>query len=531
MNVKTRFVTALCIVVLAGASTPLVAQQYSSYIGDPWDWYARTLSLHQDIERPYLSIRSLSTNTWDIPEETVHPWDDHLKDTEPVASIGPTSLEILPLSTSAGYNSTYPHGGNDEAAWQGKGFNSFGTGGVRFNAPYVSVTLAPQVWFAQNQDFKVVTPTSEADDDYGSFTPGLDDYQRPGGSSAGDVTWGQSEVRAEWRNLTAGFGTQNLWIGPTQHNPILLSNNAPGFPKLDIGLRKTETRIGDFEALVFFGRLEESDYFDDDDSNDYRFVGASSVSYAPSFIPGFTVGLHRFVLSDWDSNITDDALELARFGMDRGLGDDERDQRLSFTLDWRFPQVGFNVYGEWAKNDFSDRWRYIVRAPEHSQAFTIGGRQTIDGPGRGLFVVTGEISQLIRSRDYYIDLGVGRSGFYSHGKLPQGHTNLGQILGAPIGSGAAGQRLDVDYIGTLGSVGLFVQRTARNQDYLYADGDLGDIERANVEMRYGSRGVFLHEERLTLSGEFSIARNINRNYVEGNDEVNLYGLVEFLVRL
>lgn len=56
-------------------------------------------------------------------------------------------------------------------------------------------------------------------------------------------------------NLTLGFGTQAIWLGPAQVNAILHSNNAPTYPKFDAGLRRTEIHIpwlnwyiGDIEA-------------------------------------------------------------------------------------------------------------------------------------------------------------------------------------------------------------------------------------------------------------------------------------------
>lgn len=520
-------------VLCAGIALPAGAQDHvSSYIGSPWDGYMRALSVREDIEVPYISMRSLATGSSTLPEGLDHPWNEHLPAAEPEVTLGPAELEVLPATATGSFNSSYPSGGNDEAAWQGKGVNGFSTAGVRVSAPYVEATLAPQVWAAQNRSFPVVPPTSQADEEYGSFTVGVDDYQRPGGSAAAAATWGQSEIRGRWRTLTAGFGTQSVWLGPAEYNPILLGTNAAGFPRMDVTLEKTETPIGAVEAAFILGRLEESAYFNDDSADDYRLLSVGSLSYAPSFLPGFSIGLHRMVFSAWQGADALDALQIFDFELSPALGDDERDQRLSFTLDWRFPQVGFNIYAEWARNDYSPDWRFIVRAPEHSQAFTIGGRQTFDGPAGGFFLLSGEITQLILSRDYYIDIGRGRSTFYSHGALSQGHTHLGQGLGAPVGPGGAGQRLGLDYFGTFGSAGLFVERTARNQNYLYGapDAGPGDIKRANVEMRYGARGTLLGGRRLTLASELSIARNINRTYEAGNDVVNFYGMLEAVVR-
>ena len=65
---------------------------------------------------------------------------------------------------------------------------------------------------------------------------------------------------------------------------MLGSNNAPTYPKFDIGLRKTKIVIpginwhfGDIEARLWTGLLKESDYFDNNPNNNKNMLNALSI--------------------------------------------------------------------------------------------------------------------------------------------------------------------------------------------------------------------------------------------------------------
>ncbi len=529
--------TALLLLV-AGVAGQAAGQELTAPTGGVWDWYLRQLALRGGVELPAVSIRGAGWERPRIAEGADHPWSgDVPTDTSSAAggsagAAGGRALSIYPVSAVGSYNSAYPYGGNDGIAWQGRGLNASLRGGVELRTRYLRGRLAPVLWSAENRPFELVPPAGAVTHKTGSYSVNVDAYQRPGTAAVTKVGLGQSVVRAGVWNVSVGVGTTPLWLGPAQHNPVLLGTNAGGIPRVDITLHRTDTPLGEVEAMLFWGRVEESAWFDDDAGNDYRLVAASSVSYAPAFVPGLTVGFHRMVFSHWATRSAEDALEIFDFDMGSRLGKDERDQRLSLTLDWLLPAAGFNVYLEWGRDDYSPGRRYILRAPEHSQAYTVGLRQAIDASGAGFFVFGAEITQLILSRDYDIDLGRGRMGFYGHGGLVQGHTHLGQILGAPVGPGGAAQRFDLDYIGGFGSVGAFLERSVRDQDYLYGapDAGPGDIRRMNVELRGGLRGTLLGGRGLALRGEASLGYNINRNYIEANDMYSFHFRLETVIR-
>ncbi|WP_404877454.1 capsule assembly Wzi family protein, partial [Klebsiella pneumoniae] len=61
-----------------------------------------------------------------------------------------------------------------------------------------------------------------------------------------------------YKVLSVGISSENLWWGPGIYNSLLMSNNAPGFWHLTFNSRKPlKTPIGDFEWQLIGGKLVE----------------------------------------------------------------------------------------------------------------------------------------------------------------------------------------------------------------------------------------------------------------------------------
>lgn len=511
-------------VLLTVLAVPVEAQSAVA-LQSPADKYLQALAITGAVERPYLNYRTQGLNEWQIAATAGHPWDENLVllPRESV-SVGNVTASLQPTTSEFSFNSGYPDGGNDGSAWQGRGFNGVAKLHGDVEIGDFRATVAPILWFAENRAFDLLPSAPSFDNEYAYFTNNIDLPQRFGSDPLVRAGIGESELRYATSLFTVALSNQSVWLGPAQHNPVLLSNNAGGVPRVEVGLRPQKTLVGEIEAYAWWGFLSQSEYFEIDSVADDRLFSGVSLSYAPSAIPGFTLGVHRVVMTGVEELNGRAIVEPFNPFMTPDLGQDAKDQRASITLDWVFPDVGFNVYAEWARNDYSARWSHVVRAPEHSQAFTYGVRQVAYSGPRQLWIVNGEISQFVHSRDYDIDLGKSQSGFYTHHIVKQGHTHNGQLLGAQAGPGADVQTLTIDHYSGLGRIGGFVERTNRNKDFIYGDSSSGpgDIERMNVQMRYGLQGDLWLPRSILLSGEFSLAKNWNRNYEVGNQQFNSY---------
>jgi hypothetical protein len=441
--------------------------------------YYDFLALDGYVERPYLNYRTLSDSKWAIKDESGNIWAAN--------NLGTTKLlteniayRVYGPNLFTSYNSAAPYGQNDGALWQGKGFNTSVTAGARLEAYGFEVTLKPQVCFSQNLAFDLVSPNSA----YSSYTGKGAEYgyygvayvdapQRFGNDPFFTFSWGDSEIRYTWKNLTAGFGTQSVWLGPAKINAILLSNNAAPFPKADIGLRKTSITLpklgwylGDIEARVFCGYLSESDYFDNDSSNNHNMLSGLSVAYAPPIFSGLTFFANRTYLAKWDDSDSWKTLPSLFFVDLNALGgSDVWDQRASFGAEYLIPKGGIDIYGELGVNDYGISIDGYIRYPFHSMVYTAGARKSVPLPFKNLRgELTFEWTNLELSQDFQFQWPAT---FYCHGQITQGYTNDGQWLGAGNGTGGNSQYLGFKIYHGKGNVNLYVHRQNIDNDYIY----------------------------------------------------------------
>lgn len=428
--------------------------------------FLRALELEGRIERPYLTYRMLSDETYTGLAEATAGWAGF--PVVPVYISGPISFDLFLPDTFVSYNTAYPHGMNDGALWQGVGLNAITTGGFRLEAHGLSATIRPELFFVENRDFEILPAVDSYLRESGGFgyfwLVGMDVYQRPGSDSLIDWTWGDSEIRFDWKTATIGFGTQATWLGPGISNAIILSNNAAPFPKLDFGIRKTATPIGFVEARAFWGKLTESDWFNKDPDDDHTLLSGLVVAWSPWFFPELTLGANRTMLSKWVDQDWGGMLELIVPIVDMGY--DQRDQRASVTAEMLYPTIGLRLWIEWARNDHNTHLYSIIRYPFHSQGYA-GGLEKIwrlANPEYALVLNT-EIANTESSRDYQI-FGSSYS-FYSHHIILHGYTHEGQILGAGIGSGGNFQRLELSLLHPSGLISAYFERLNRDNDYVY----------------------------------------------------------------
>jgi hypothetical protein len=483
-------------------------------IGSQRESYLELLALAGMAERPYLNYRSLSDSVWDEVADR-GPWAGVSE--RATRMLGSAEIQLYGPEVFVSYNSAYPHGMNDGALWQGVGVNASASLGARVEVFGIEATLKPTVLAEQNGDFEIMA--SAYPSDYGYFWGcGIDLPQRLGKEGRIAFDWGDSELRYSLGPFTAGFGTEAVWLGPGKRNAIMLSNNAPSFPKADIGLRKTHTFLGDIEARSFWGKLEESEYFDADESNDANLLTGLALAWAPRFLPGLTLGLNRTMLSAWSAYDWEGLLTLIDPFMDNSAGTDSRDQRASLTADYLLPEAGIEVYLEWARNDFSPSLDMIMRYPFHSQAYSLGLRKLLrfGDDSRFLGELLVEATNLESSRDYEF---LWPTTFYAHHIIRQGYTNEGQILGAGIGTGGNCQYLGFSLYHPLGRSRVYVQRVNRNNDYVYFlhMGDTVANKRAdeymfNTEFTAGADSYWLLTGGLRASLGAAYCLNLNPLY-------------------
>lgn len=511
-----------------------------SIIGDYYD-YGQFLELSGRIESTVLTYRTYTDNNWLMEENSQHVWAIVPGNESSLKTWDWGILKLVSPDLFTSINTGYAHGMNDYGLWQGRGLNVRLTGGIKLDTQYLDITLAPEIWGSQNLPFAFTPSAAAIESEFGYFTNNIDLVQRYGDAFYYELDWGQSEIRFDWGAFTLGLSTQNIITGPAQVSPLIMSANAGGIPHIDTGLRPVTTSWGEVELRFLWGISSESDFFDSDSSNDETFISMMALGYSPSFLPGLTLGFNRVIQSpmaylDWVTALTilDPTLRGlgAYFDIGASYGYDNMDQKASLTAEWEFPEVGFEVYGEFFREDYTNL-RELWLLPEHTAGTVLGVQQAIPlSDNRGLLLRL-ETANMAQSRDYELYIGVNPAGYYTHHINEHGYTQNGQVIGTGIGPGGELQYIGLTYFDDWGKLTLMGQRIRNNIDYVYDEAYNGAVDGTfdpateslrdiiDTEITVGGSGlVFLGD--WDLYGTIAFCYNLNKNYIGFNDQINWY---------
>jgi hypothetical protein len=165
-------------------------------------------------------------------------------------------------------------------------------------------------------------------------------------------------------------------------------------------------------------------------------------TFQPTGFPGLEVGFTRFYQVAWpDSGLTTayfshlfEGLFKRRLGRpfappNPGSNTSSDNQLASVFARWTLPHSGFEVYGEYGREDHNVDAHDLILEPDHVGAYGVGVRkawrsdQTVHGVQ--VEIVNFETNTLARHR--------ASDAFYVHEFTPQGHTISGQLLATGIG--------------------------------------------------------------------------------------------------
>jgi len=411
---------------------------------------------------PIYSFQPDSSLVWDL-------WDGVVK-TKYENKKGQFNFTLLNPQISYTYNPSYPKGYNDGPVWKGLGSNAHITGGIYGNYGILHFTFAPVFTFAENRGFYIPpNDTNHPKSEYSfPFEGKIDWVVRYGENPYYNFHLGQSEVRVIYKNFTLGLSTANFSVGPARYNPIVVSKNAGGFPRIDIGTnRPAKTKIGEFEYRMVWGAFGESDYFDQNSNNDIRYFTGLTLGYRPSFMKGLNFGINRYMYTRWgkgDLSFVDVFAAWAKNSPSVGVKNDDYDQILSVTIDWRFPSVGFQAYVEYARNDFPTSFMEFIEQPDRSRARTIGMVKDVELKNGNLLQFIYESTVLGANQVQLVTPG-GNPNYYVHSKVTNGYANNGQIIGAGIGTGSQADIFKIHWYTPSGRYGFNFSRIRLDDDY------------------------------------------------------------------
>lgn len=447
----------LCATLGLAAAIPLRGQEAERlnvrsevFAGSELEDYLRLGQLAGVVPLHPWSIRGFSAVEldWLAPADSAHPWADRF-DFRPDTAGGIRFDWIRPRLYLT-YNTAFPHGYNDGPVWAGRGLTTAVQAGFAVRYGPASLTIAPIAFRAENSDFALLPNGLSGDGAYRDprAVNAIDFPQRFGDEPYMLTDYGESTLRLDVLGVTAGVSTAGQAWGPATANPLLLGMNAGGFPHLFASTsRPVNVGIGGLHGRLVAGRLDQSNFSPVVEGERRRLMTGLVAVFSPKGIDGLELGGGRFFHTTWPANgvawseLFTPFDVLLKKGAPDDLDEREENQLASVFGRWTFPASGFEVYGEFAREDHSYDVRDLLLEPDHISAYTLGFHKLWSRcPGSWLAlraeVANTSVSHLRQYR--------GQSSFYVHTGVRQGHTLRGQPLGAAAALGGASSFVALD---------------------------------------------------------------------------------------
>lgn len=465
---------------------------------------------------------------------------------------GRFEVSLLPVSLQTQVNTDHPYGWNDGAMIPSRGFQSLVSGGIFLRYGILTVQLRPEFDFAQNSTFSTLNP-----DNYDIITARFYDYYnnidlpvRFGKNPHTKVMWGQSSIRLNYKELSVGLSTENLWWGPGIRNSLLMSNTAQGFKHFTFNtIKPVKTPVGSFEGQIIAGKLQNSgfgvleperDYFSSTlfvpKTNDWRYISGLVLTWQPKWVPGLFFGLtSSSQLYHNDLSGVSDYLPFfssaSKLGTDQSAG--KRDNRSSVFMRWLWPEEHAEIYFEYGRNNGSGNLRNRILEPDRNRAYIFGLRKMLpfNGSRNENILISVEATQLqeTKASDIY-----AASSWYINKYVRHGYTNEGEVLGAGIGPGANSQTLDVSWIKGLKRLGIQLERYVHNNDlYTYTYSNNFDSRRhwTDLSMAFSAEWNY---GNFILNAKLMGVKSLNYQwylYQSPTDDINISGKDAFNLQI
>jgi hypothetical protein len=486
--------------------------------GSEGERYLRVAQVAGLAGETHWSVRPFATRELHrmAPSDSAHPWAGRLL----VRPDGGRWVRAVQPEVTGIFNSRFPYGMNDGPVWAGRGLTAAAVAGVQGDVGPVSFTLAPQLFRSQNAEFPIAPTGRSGPQQWADAVWGfaIDLPQRFGDGAYQRLDPGQSSISLHLRGVSLGVSTANEVWGPAAESPFLLGANAAGFGHLFLGTdRPLVLGPVSASARLIAGRLEQSEYSPVTDIP-RRYLTGAIVSLGTRYLPGLELGVARVFQSAWPDSgvgIGDILLPLiqsplkGRIAPAAGELPRADNQLASLFGRWVFPASGVEVYGELGREDHSHDGRDLALEPDHDLTYMLGFQRVWRRGNGRLLAVRGE---LLNSAVSHLVTVRPQAPPYVHDVLRQGHTQLGQLLGAPGGFGGGATMFALDWYAPEGRRSVTWRRLVREPTAPPAAKDV--LQSLAVDW-------LLFRSRVDLVPEAAVVYNLDRD--GAGDAVNLRG--------
>jgi hypothetical protein len=448
-------------------------------------------------------------------------------------------VRLLPLIIRQQYNTHHPYGWNDGSMIPARGYQTMMTAGLYAKKGILSIQIQPELVYAQNKDFPGF-PSSHTDSIWHSYYTTvlnvIDAPEKYGNGSYTKIFAGQSSARLNYKRLSFGISTENIWWGPGIRNSLIMSNNAPGFPHLTFNTTSPiSSPIGTFEGQVISGLLKNSGILPPDTARtfngqqlyvpkraDNRYLNGMIITWQPKWTKGLHLGFTRvFYLyrPDIESSLNGYLPVLGSFFKGKTKNEDEkmRDQILSLFFRLILPNDHAEFYAEFGRNDHSQNVNDLLQEPEHSRAFLIGGKKIFTTAKNTDMELIAEFTNLQLPTTFLVR---EQNSWYVHHQVRHGYTNLGQVMGAGIGPGGNSQSIAINWIKGIKITGVMLERVVRNNDFYFnAFAPQRNFKNHWVDLSFNIRKNWVYK-RFVFDANLVLIRSLNYHWTNINTGSN-----------
>lgn len=437
---------------------------------------------------------------------------------------GQFDWSALPVEAAAIVNTGFPYGMNDGPVWAGRGVTTSLQGGVALRRGPVTAAFSPIAFISQNAPTSLRAVGGSGSNPYSNATSPItiDIPQQFGSGAYARLDPGDSFIRADLGFATAGISTASQLFGPGVEHPIILGNNAGGFPHFFLGSsHPLDLKLVRIHGRLVWGQLSQSSYapvsvYQGPDDVTRRFAATGVGSLTIPWVPGLELGAIRFFHAAWPSGGAGDLPFLRIFEgiLKRSVstssnpsGDVATDNQLaSLFARWAFPKSGFEAYLEYGREDHSQNLRDLWEEPDHAAAFLIGLQRIWKRSDDATVVFRAE---QLNTRISHLVSVAKQTPWYEHGILAQGHTQRGQALGSVGGHGGGATTIALDRYSPRGRTTWRWDRTMRGE--LRGEGNLPLPAAADVLHAFSAERL-----RFTRRGDIGMSASaildLNRNF-------------------
>tara|TARA_B100001057_G_C22863735_1_gene955659 strand:- start:552 stop:2231 length:1680 start_codon:yes stop_codon:yes gene_type:complete len=418
------------------------------------------------------------------------------------------------------FNSNHPYNRNNGTMIPNRGYQHIVSPGIFLEIGPLSIQFKPEHHFSENKEFDTFWeghyPIIWAKR-YRLWNK-IDMPERFGNNNHNKTTFGQSSVRLNWKNISLGVSSENIWWGPSIRNSIMMSNHAQGFNHITFNsIEPFETKIGNFEWQFITGRLESSGFKPPGsdrtyagtniyipkinqylETDDWRYLQGIVLSYSPKWIDGMSLGLIRWTQMysalvkgkyAWleKGKRTYFPLFANIFRRDNSNIDYEiqTNEALGLFMKWLWKDTRAEFYFEFHHNDSKINFRDLLLDSDHSRAATIG-LQKIFNIKKSNYLFSWEWTQMEQTAGRLLR---NASSWYEHYMVFDGYTNKGEVLGSSIGPGSNSHYFSLQKIKDKSSVGFALEVIDHDNDFYYeAFASANDFRRywkdLNLHLKY-----------------------------------------------